>query len=110
MIPIVELAYNTVAKRLGAPERRRHNQEEDEDRDRTDRRAHLRTNQQALNTITLFDSFVVNNFMTGNVQISLCSHGFALSCGAGQRVPDLANSATESMFVSSMNDGPVRVA
>jgi hypothetical protein len=48
MIPIVELAYSTVARASGRPKRRGNDQEEDENSDRTDRRTHLRANKQAL--------------------------------------------------------------
>ena len=61
-------------QRLGLPERRGNDQKENEDRHRTDRRTHLRTNKQALHTIAFLDPFVANNLVTGNVQISLCSH------------------------------------
>ena len=61
-------------QRFGRPERRRDDQEEDEDRDRADHRTHLGANQHALYTVSFLDAFVVNDLVTGDVQISLCRH------------------------------------
>ena len=71
MIPIVELAYSTVASasglRNGGATIRKKMKIATAPIDRT----HLGTNQQALHTIAFLDPFVADDLVTGNVQISL---------------------------------------
>ena len=101
MMPIVELPYSTVASASASRNGGATTQEEDEDADRADQRAHLGTDQQALSTVSFLDTFVADDLAFGEVEICiLCTH---------QRVPPFAYSATASMLDLSMNDGPVSV-
>ena len=107
-MPMVELAYSTVASDDGLPERRRHDQEEDEDPDRTDAapisgRISMRCRRLRSLTRSSRTTLWLARSRSRLEWTSL------LSSARLYRVPPLASSATASMLDLSMKDGPVRV-
>ncbi len=61
-------------QRFGLPERRRHDQEEDEDADRADRAPISGRISRRCSSVPFLDAFVADDLVVGDVQICLCTH------------------------------------
>ena len=79
MMPIVELAYSTVASASGCRNGGATMAKKMKIADRTDQRAHLGANQQALQAVLFLDPFVGDDLVGPEVEVCLCSHGLLSS-------------------------------